>query len=153
MPYALLIIVGGVGAHWILCLLVGSPWWVPDLTLLTVVFVIAASPSRWWLAAGAAGLATVCWAVRFPVVVLLWYGALGVGLKFLSDRWDLADLRVQLLVVGVAETLWIILQVWLQGAGVVPLLGVMVVHVGLTLLMVPAMRGLALVPEPMGSSV
>ena len=144
MPRAGLVIVCGLGLHWILCRFVASSWWVPDLTLLAVLFVIIASPSRWWFAAGGAGLLTMAWTVQFPAAVLLWYAAVGLTVSVVARVWDLADLRVQLVLVGMAETCWIALHLWLQEASVFPVLALIAVHVGLTVAMVPVARRLFL---------
>ena len=142
MSRPLLILAGAISVHLIACRVAVSAWWVPDLTLVMTVLIVAASPGRWWLVSGAAGLVMMCWTVPFPAAVLVWYLALGGAVSWLSRNWDVTDVRVQCLVVGVADALWLALHLWLQAAAPLPLLALAAGHVSLTVLVVPVGRRL-----------
>ena len=140
---ALIVIIGLSVVDWLLCWLVW-PWWVPDVTLVSVVLLIAAEPRRWLVLAATAGLLAMCWTVPMPAMALAWYGGLGASLRGLGRIIDLGDLRVQLLVIGFAEALWLALHVWLQSALSISLVGWSVVHIAATLIAVPWLRRVVL---------
>lgn len=145
MPHPILILAGGIGLHWMLADLLVSSWWVPDLTLLAVILVVIASPTRWWLAASLAGLATMCRMAHCPAAALLWYGGLGLALRMCAAVWNLADQRILGSVVGLAEALWVGLLLWVQDGWHLAVLPPAAVHVALTVLLVrPGQRLLGL---------
>jgi hypothetical protein len=141
---AALFVIGSLAVQWLLCG-VASPWWVPDVTLVAVMLVIASAPDGWWLPSAIAGLLTMGWMIQAPALPLVWYLALGLGVSLGSGFWDLGDRRIQLVAIGIAEGVWLSLHVWFQDVAVLPLAGWLLLHVGITLLSVPMMR--RLVPQ------
>lgn len=105
---------GCVAVHLLLVACFGSAWWVPDLTLVGMVLMIAAAPTRWVLASALAGGLAMLWAVRFVPVVFAGYLALGWGLRQAVHHWDAADQWVLSALVGLAAALLTGGLVWLD---------------------------------------
>ncbi len=129
-------------AHALLASAIASPWWVPDLTVVGLVLTVARTPSRWFLFSVVAGLFTMGWAVRFPRQVFLSYVALGWVVQTLGRQWDATDLRVQVSLVGLASALLTVAGLWLDELWSLPLLGLSMIRIALTVLMVLCVRHL-----------
>ena len=127
-------------AHLLLAGVVASPWWVPDLTLVGLILAVAKAKRRWIALSSLAGLVMMTWAVRFPAPILITFLALGWAVRGLSAQWDLADIRVQCLVVAVASSLLTFGALWLEDLWSLPLLGLAAAHVAMTVAAVPCVR-------------
>ena len=138
MPASLFLVIS-VGLQWVFCRIV-SPWWVPDLSLVSLILTMGPSSARWLIRSWLIGIVTMCWDVQAPLVPLLWYPAVAGSLRLVAQRWDLEDLRVQLVLVALAESMWLLLHVWIQDIATLPLLALAVLHVAVTVITVPAMR-------------
>ncbi|MBI2104240.1 MAG: hypothetical protein HYT90_01490 [Candidatus Omnitrophica bacterium] len=130
--------------HAVMAQVIPWPWWVPDLTLLGLVVAVARSPGRWLLLSGIAGLWTVLWAVRFQAPLLAGYLAVGAAVQVLGRRWDAADAKVQAILLGGAAACLTFGSLWLHNLWSVPLVGLAVIHVGMTCAALPLVRRLAL---------
>ena len=129
-------------AHAVLARAVSAPWWVPDLTLVGLVLAVARTPSRWVLLSVVAGLFMMGWAVRFPVQVFLSSVVIGWVVQAIGHQWDATDLRVQVGLVGLASGLLTMVGFWLEQLWSLPLLGLSIGRIALTVLLVPCVRHL-----------
>ena len=144
---------GCVAMHLVLAMAIPSPWWVPDLTLVGLVLAIARAPHRWLPASSVAGVAALLWAVRFPQPILAGYLLMGWLIHAAATPWDLDDLRVQSLLVGLASLLMTAGGLWLEETASLPLVGWASVRVALTLLSLPVVRSLGVLPRRRGTAL
>ena len=137
------LLLGALATHALIARAVSSPWWIPDLTLVGLVLAVARTPSRWLLLSAVAGICTMAWAGRFPQQTFLSYIVLGWVVQALGRQWDATDPRVQVGMVGLASALLTLGGLWLDELWLLPLLGLSMVRVALTILAVPCVRHLA----------
>lgn len=130
----------GVAAHALLASVIPSPWWVPNLTLVTLVLLVARAPGRWLILSWLAGIFMMVWAVRFPGPVFTGYLLVGWAVQALSKHWDTTDPRAERLMVGLASLCLTVGVLWLESLWSVALVGLAVVQAGLTVLAVPLTR-------------
>lgn len=101
-------------AHVLLANWVGPAWWVPDLTLIGCVLVVATGPSRWLPISAAAGGMHVLWTVRFAPLVFAGCLAVGWGTALAAQQWDTSDRRVQRVLVALATVVMVVWLIWLE---------------------------------------
>jgi len=130
----------GLAAHVLLANAFPSPWWVPDLSLVVLVIVVARVPDRWLSLSWLAGVFKMTWAVRFPGQILVSTLFVGWVVQALSRRLDTTDPRTEWLIVGLASLCLTLGALWVEELWTVPLMGLAVVHVSLTVLAVPLAR-------------
>lgn len=118
--------------HVALSTIISSPWWVPDLTLVGLMLAIFASPRAWLWYAAVAGLATMVWAVRFPLPIVMSYLIVGMIAQLLTRQWDATDVRVQSLVVSAGSLLMTAGLLWLDNRISFRLAGLVMIHVVMT---------------------
>lgn len=118
------------------------PWWVPDLTVVGLVVSVGDAPARWLRRSLPAGVFAMIWAVRFPVVIMIGLLAVGWAVRMLARQWDLADPRLQALVVSVAGVVMGCSALCLDGLWSVPLLGLVGMRTAVTTVTVPLVRRL-----------
>ncbi len=121
-----------LAVHALVAGVVPSPWAVPNLTLVGVVVCVTQSPRQWLLIASTAGLVVMAGSIRVPGPVFVSYLVVGAVLRRLIVRWDAADLRVQVLVTGIAAGLLVVSALWLEDLWSVPLMVRGLGHVALT---------------------
>ena len=138
----MLILLGMLTGHVILAGIVPSPWWVPDLTLIGLVVTISQVPQQWLRLSVITGLFATSFAIRCSGPLLVSYLGLGWMVQRLARRWDVTDLRVQVLVVSVGNVLITLGLLWLDELWSIPLLGLVAVRVMLTGLAVLCVRPL-----------
>ncbi len=119
-----------------------SSWWVPNVTLVGLIFSVARAPTQWLWLSMVAGLWLMVWAIRFPVPVMMSALLLGWLVSFLAKHWDATDLRVQWVLATTASFLSVLAMLWLDGFWSVSLLGLACGHSLLTGLVVPIARSL-----------
>ena len=136
----MIVLLGCLMAHVALSMMITSPWWVPDLTLVGLLLAIFALPSEWVLYASVASLATMVWAVRFPVPIAMSYLVIGMVTQLLTRQWDTTDVRVQCVVVSAASTLMTAGLLWLETLVSLRLVGLVFVRVMMTGLSVLIVR-------------
>jgi len=129
--------------HTVMVQLIPWPWWVPDLTLVGLVLAVGRSPRQWLIYSAIAGLWTVLWAVRFHAPLLAGYLAVGWTVQALGRRWDAADPKVQMGLVGWAAALITVGSLWLHDLWSVPVVGLAGAHVAMTCAALPPVRRLA----------
>jgi len=130
-------------AHLVLAMVIPSPWWVPDLTLVGLVLSVGASPAQWLVLSGGAGLVTMVWAVRSSVPMFVGYLLIGFACRMAQRQWDASDLRIETGLVG-ASSLWLTLGAfWLDDLWSPLLLALMVVRTAVTCGAVPLVHHLA----------
>ena len=127
-------------AHHVLALIVPSPWWVPDLTLVGLILAVTSTPRQWPLLSGLAGFLTMLWAIRNPQPVALAYGGLGGVVAWITRRLDASDVRVQCFIVGSAGLLLSLGALWFEDLWSLPLVGAMGIRIVMTTGMVPVVR-------------
>ncbi|MDP3722836.1 MAG: hypothetical protein Q8R91_04990 [Candidatus Omnitrophota bacterium] len=118
------------------------PWWVPDLTVVGLVVSVGDAPARWLGRSTLAGFWAAIWAIRFPVVILMGLLAVGWAVRLLARQWDVADPRLQALVVSVAGVVMGCGALCLDGLWSVPLLGLVGARAAVTTITVPLARRL-----------
>ena len=133
-------LLGGIIAHVLLAGAIASPWVVPNVTLVGLIISIARTPARWFALSVTAGVVLMAWAVRFPVQIFVCCLALGGTMRTLGRHWDATDLRVQTVMVGFASLALTAGALWLDDLGSLPLLGLAVAHIAVTILAVPCAR-------------
>ncbi len=138
------LLLGCLLVHAVMVQLIPWPWWVPDLTLVGLVLAVVRSPRRWLVLSGIAGLWTVLWAVRFHVPLLVGYLAVGWTAQALGRRWDAADAKVQLVLLGWAAAFMTFGSLWLHDLWSLPLAGLASAHVAMTCAALPLVRRIAL---------
>ena len=131
------VLFGCLMLHSLLAAVMPSPWWVPNVTLLGLVRSISAAP-RWWLRnAAVTGLFSVMWAVRHATTMLVSYACLAWAIGVLSRRWDVADPRVQGVLVGGMSWLFALVAAGMERQWSLPVLGLAMVHAALTSVLLP----------------
>lgn len=135
------LLIGCLLAHVVIAELVPSSWWVPDLTLIGLVLSVGERPERWLVGSALAGLATMVWAIRFPVPVSVGYLAFGWAVQAAARQWDATDERVQYLLVLVASVLFTFGALWLHDRWTFMLVGLALVRVVMTCSALPLVRG------------
>ncbi len=133
---------GCMAAHALLANVVVSPWWVPNLTVAGLVLAVVRTPPRWFALSALAGLFAILFAVRFQGPIFVSYLILGWTVRSISAQWDANDSRVLCLLVGAACLLMTLYAVWLDGFWSWSLVGWILVHLIVTLLIVPVIRSL-----------
>ena len=128
----MLVLVAYLAAHALIAQIVPSPWWVPDLTLVGLIFTVARSPRHWLALSVLAGLFTLAGTVRFPGPIFMSYLVLGWIVQWLAGHWDVTDARVQYFMTGLASLAMTFGALWLDGLWSWPLVGLASVHVALT---------------------
>jgi hypothetical protein len=128
--------------HVALAAVIPSPWWVPDLTLIGLVFAIIRAPERWLGWSVAAGIFSMAWAIRWPRALLIAYLGVGALLWWLAQRVDVSDARIQRLALIVASAGLSLTWLWMDEAWSWPLLGLVVVRTAVTLLAAMMVRAL-----------
>ncbi len=134
--------IGCLVAHVIAAGVLASPWMVPDLTLIGLVLVVMRAPHRWLLPSVAAGLSAVVWAIRSSSPIFVSYVLIGWLSQRIATQWDVADLRVQWLFVGVASTAVTFGLIWLDDLWSWPVIGLGLMRTAFTMLSVPLVRAL-----------
>ena len=134
----------GLAVHALLAGVIPSPWWVPNLSLVVLVVIVARVPNRWLILSWLAGMFMMVWTVRFPVLVFASYLFVGWAVQALSQRLDTTDPRAEWLIVGLASLCLTLGALWLESLWSVSLVGLAVVHIGLTVLAVPLTRRVVL---------
>lgn len=148
-PALVLAFIGCLAAHVIAAGVLASPWMVPDLTLIGLVLVVMRAPHRWLLPSVAAGLSTVAWAIRSSSPIFVGYVLIGWLTRRIVTQWDVADLRVQWLLVGIAGAALTFGLIWLDDLWSWPIVGLGLMRTACTMLSVPLVRALmAKVAEP-----
>ena len=140
----MVLVIGCWLAQQILVGLVPSPWWVPDLTLVGALHSVIRSPARWLSYSMTGGLLVMAWAVRIPVALCLTYLTMGWVVCLLCRRWDVTDLRVQVLLIGAASLLLSTEALWLEGLWSLPRSALAVGHAALGSLSALFIRRLSL---------
>jgi hypothetical protein len=130
-------------AHLALAMVIPSPWWVPDLTLVGLVLAVTRRPSRWWLLSGAAGLLTMVWAVRSTGPIFAGYLLIGWAVRLAGRQWDATDLRIESGLVASASLVLTMGAFWLDDLWSPILLVFMGLRTALTCSMVPLVHHLA----------
>ena len=138
--------------HHVAVQLVPSPWICPDFTTLGLVLTIARRPSSWWLASIVTGLWLMVWAIRFPVWVALASFGCGAFIRAAAGPWDLADSRVQGLVVSAASAGLTVTGLWLDAHLSPLLLGMAALRVALTVLSLPLAQAIQRLPSHVRSA-
>jgi hypothetical protein len=87
--------------HLVLGRWIGSGWWTPDLTLVSIALAMA--ERRTLAPALLGGCLTMAVTVRHASIFGLAYAGAGWLIGGLARRWDLRDPRMQLVAVGIAE--------------------------------------------------
>ena len=128
----LLVLFGCTTLHLLLADIIGSPWGVPDLTLVGLLLVVAQAPERWLAPAIIAGMCAMTWAMRFPGPIFLGYVGFGWLAQRLARHWDLMDVVVQRAAVLTASLSLGLGMLWLQDLWSVPLVGCVVLRAVLT---------------------
>ena len=140
MRRAWFVLVGCFAAQLLLARVLPSPWWVPDLLAAGLVVAILRAPS-WWMAFSAfAASGTVLWSVRHGAALFMAWVALGGMVRLLIDRWDIEELRVQMVVVGLASLVLMAGSAWLDEVWSLELAGWMALRAVLTALVLPMVR-------------
>lgn len=134
------VLVGSLLMHVVLAQVVPSPWWVPDVALAGCVLVVSAAPKRWAPLSAVPAVAMMPWLTRATLPLGLGYLMCGAMVRLAATRWDVADARVQLTLVVVASTFMTLGAMALAGLCSLPVVGLAVLHVGLTALCVPLIR-------------
>ena len=133
-------LVGAIAAHALMAQVIPSFWWVPDVTLVGLVIGIGRSPGRWFILSCAAGLWTMAWAVRFPQLAIAGYLGIGWVIRSVVRHWDIADLRMQYLVCGIASAVTTFGALWVENLWSLAVFGLASVHVAVTCCTVPFAR-------------
>jgi len=110
----MLLLVCCVIAHLALAMVIPSPWWVPDLTLVGLVLAVGIWPARWWLLSAAAGLLTMVWAVRSIGQIFAGYLLIGWAVRLAGRQWDATDPRIESGLVGSASLVLTMGAFWLD---------------------------------------
>ena len=134
------ILLGCVLMHLLVASLVGSPWWVPNLTMVGLVFAVATVPSQWLVLSGVAAVVTTLLTVRMTGLLVSGYLLLGWGLQVLATLWDLTDLRVQCLVVGTASLLIAGGALLVEGPWTPAIVGALCGYLAITCVTIPLLR-------------
>ena len=112
--------------------LVGSPWWVPNFTLIGLVRGVVAAPSRWlWIAAVCGALLSL-WVVRWPGALLLGCVAGGGLLRAAAAQWNLQDRRVELATAAILSAGWVVSLLIMDHLWSLPIAGLAAWHVAAT---------------------
>ena len=82
-----------------------SPWFMPDLTVTSMVLAILLLPGRPFSPAAAGGLAVMLTAVHHPLLMGTAYAAAGGLIKLGADQWDLTPPALQHAAVLAAQAL------------------------------------------------
>ena len=135
----------GMFAHGVLAGLLPIPWMVPDLTLVGMVLAIARAPHRWLAYASLAGFGVMCWAIRFPVHVLLSYVIAGGAIRLVATQWDMTDRTVQRVLVGGASLGITLGWMWLDDVWSYAVVAWVLARALMTGLLVPGVRHLRMV--------
>ena len=135
-------VIGSLIAHMVVAQLVPAPWWVPDLTLVGMIYAVAHSPRRWFLYSSIAGLSTMVWAARDPAPLFITSLVMGWMVQALTTRWDASDARVQLTMVGMASLSTTLGAIWLEACWSWSMLGLGVAHIAVTCLSALGMQRL-----------
>ncbi len=101
--------------HLALAQLVWASWFVPDLTTVGMVINIGRAPKRWWVWSALAGMLTILWVARMPILIYAVYFGLGALLRFSTGQWNANDARVQSLQVLLAVFSLGLLFCWIDG--------------------------------------
>ncbi len=129
-----------VAAHVVLVQIVGSPWWVPNLTLVGLVLSVAAFPSRWFWLSAIAGWVMMLWTIRYSGLVMATFLVVGWVVRVLARHWDVTNVHVQRWVVGGASVVIAGGALWSEQLWSLWLLGALCVHVVLTIAAVSLLR-------------
>lgn len=130
-------------AHLALAMVIPSPWWVPDLTLVGLVLAVTRRPTRWWLLSTAAGLLTMVWAARSAGQTIAGYLLIGWAVRLAGRQWDATDLRIEAGLVASASLMLTMGAFWLDDLWSPILLVFMGLRTALTCAMVPLVHHLA----------
>ncbi|MBI3319970.1 MAG: hypothetical protein HYZ89_05235 [Candidatus Omnitrophica bacterium] len=137
-----LIVTLGVLSHLAIGRWIASPWWVPDLTLLSIVVTMARYPGQAFLPALYGGLLMMLFTVHHAVAVGLSYVGAGVLTKLLATQGDLATPFLQQVIVGVAEIGLLAVALFLNRTASLELLELSGAKVLVTVACIPFMRRL-----------
>jgi len=117
-----------------------SPWWVPDLSLVSLLVLVSHVPAQWLPWSALAGLWVSVWALRVAWPLLLGYVALGWLVRRCAYALDTSDLSTQGLLVGLAAILLTLALVWVEHLWTLTVLGGALLRVIVTVLAVPVVR-------------
>ncbi len=120
--------------------LVPSGWWMPDLLLVVTVLAVGSDPERALIASVIAGSAAAVLTARQSWSAGAAYLGVGIALRWVATRWNIADTAIQLVCVAVLESAIVAWWLVVSGHVTISLIGSAVLRVALTAAIVPFCR-------------